>query len=561
MDARFILRNNTQILTLMMKSLYNEYMVDLKRISYETGNRELFRNVSFTINAGDKIGLVGPNGVGKTTLLKIINGDLKPTFGNVILSGEKIGILPQNLNKWLDKTVYSFIEEVTGVKSAREEFAAQCERLAQDASEKTLLIYSEALERYEKFEVANFDTTIKKALSRATLGDINPGRRLDTFSGGQRTRIALAAIFASRYDLILLDEPTNNLDDNGVALLEDFISNSPVSFLIVSHDRRFLRNATEQIIELVGNKGINKYNLGYDEYIKARAKDRQAMINRYEQYEKEKRRLRRITREAKIRANSAGSSRKKSDGDKLNDHFRKERASSSLASAASGLESRLQRLDEPERVEDEIAIKFAFDEVSSKKSCLISVHSLSISHDGEKVIGPVTFTVRPGDKILIQGQNGSGKSSLLNLIMGDCIPPHHSGEVNKSEDARIIYINQSQTLPLENSSPLDNLQHLSPELELHDAINTLIRFGLDKRTISSTRAADLSGGERAKVLLAAMSTSSPNLVVLDEPTNNLDIPTIEALELALNRYRGGVIVVSHDRDFVENIGTTKKIKI
>ena len=560
MDARFILRNNTQILTLMMKSLYNEYMVDLKRISYETGNRELFRNVSFTINAGDKIGLVGPNGVGKTTLLKIINGDLKPTFGNVILSGEKIGILPQNLNKWLDKTVYSFIEEVTGVKSAREEFAAQCERLAQDTSENTLLNYNKALEQYEKFEVANFDATIKKALSRATLRDINPERRLDTFSGGQRTRIALAAIFASRYDLILLDEPTNNLDDNGVALLEDFISNSPVSFLIVSHDRRFLRNATKQIIELVGNKGINKYNLGYDEYIKARAKDRQAMINRYEQYEKEKKRLRRVARDAKIRANSAGSNRKKSDGDKLNEHFRKERASSNLASASSGAESRLQQLDEPERAEDEIAIKFTFDEVSSKKCSLVSVRSLSISHDGKKIIGPVTFNVRPSDRILIQGENGSGKSSLLNLIMDNSLS-YRSGEVIKNENVKTIYMNQSQTLPLENSSPLDNLRHLSPELELHDAINTLIRFGLDKRTISSTRAADLSGGERAKVLLAAMSTSSPDLIILDEPTNNLDIPTIEALELALNRYRGGVVVVSHDRDFVENIGITKKIKI
>ncbi len=560
MDARFILRNNTQISTLMMKSLYNEYMVDLKRISYETGNRELFRNVSFTINAGDKIGLVGPNGVGKTTLLKIINGDLKPTFGNVILSGEKIGILPQNLNKWLDKTVYSFIEEVTGVKSAREEFAAQCERLAQDTSENTLLNYNKALEQYEKFEVANFDATIKKALSRATLRDINPERRLDTFSGGQRTRIALAAIFASRYDLILLDEPTNNLDDNGVALLEDFISNSPVSFLIVSHDRRFLRNATKQIIELVGNKGINKYNLGYDEYIKARAKDRQAMINRYEQYEKEKKRLRRVARDAKIRANSAGSNRKKSDGDKLNEHFRKERASSNLASASSGAESRLQQLDEPERVEDEIAIKFTFDEVSSKKCSLVSVRSLSISHDGKKIIGPVTFNVRPSDRILIQGENGSGKSSLLNLIMDNSLS-YRSGEVIKNENVKTIYMNQSQTLPLENSSPLDNLRHLSPELELHDAINTLIRFGLDKRTISSTRAADLSGGERAKVLLAAMSTSSPDLIILDEPTNNLDIPTIEALELALNRYRGGVVVVSHDRDFVENIGITKKIKI
>lgn len=263
-------------------------MIDLKNVSYEINSRELFSDVSFAINAGDKIGLVGPNGAGKTTLLKIINGDIQPTSGDIISSGEEIGILPQNLNKWLDKTVYDFIEEVTGVKSAREEFDYQCERLTQEASEKTLLAYGEALERYEKFEVANFDTTIKKALSRADLGDIDPDRRLNTFSGGQRTRIALAAVFASRYDLILLDEPTNNLDDSGVILLEDFIDNSPASFLIVSHDRHFLRNTAERIIELTGGKGVNKYNLGYDEYIEARREARQAMIDRYEQYEKEK---------------------------------------------------------------------------------------------------------------------------------------------------------------------------------------------------------------------------------------------------------------------------------
>lgn len=159
-------------------------MIDLKNVSYETNSRELFSDVSFAINAGDKIGLVGPNGAGKTTLLKIINGDIQPTSGDIISSGEEIGILPQNLNKWLDKTVYDFIEEVTGVKSAREEFDYQCERLTQEVSEKTLLAYGEALKRYEKFEVANFDRTIKKALSRADLGDIDPDRRLNTFSGG-----------------------------------------------------------------------------------------------------------------------------------------------------------------------------------------------------------------------------------------------------------------------------------------------------------------------------------------------------------------------------------------
>ena len=145
--------------------------------------------------------------------------------------------------------------------------------------------------------------------------------------------------------------------------------------------------------------------------------------------------------------------------------------------------------------------------------------------------------------------------------MGNNTPEYHRGEIKKGENAKIIYMNQSQSLPFKDNSPLDNLRYLSPKLELHDAINILIRFGLDKRTISSTKAIDLSGGERAKVLLSAMSTNSPDLIILDEPTNNLDIPTIESLELALGQYRGGVVIVSHDQDFIENIGITEKIKI
>ena len=169
------------------------------------------------------------------------------------------------------------------------------------------------------------------------------------------------------------------------------------------------------------------------------------------------------------------------------------------------------------------------------------------------MIGPVTFNVRPGDKILIQGENGSGKSSLLNFIMGNNTPEYHRGEIKKGENAKIIYMNQSQSLPLKDHSPLDNLRYLSPKLELHDAINILIRFGLDKRTISSTKAIDLSGGERAKVLLAAMSTDSPDLIILDEPTNNLDISSVDWLVQALEAYTGALIVVSHDEDFCRRI--------
>ncbi|QWQ31197.1 ATP-binding cassette domain-containing protein [Candidatus Minimicrobia vallesae] len=534
-------------------------MISLNHVSYEIDGKEILHDVSFTINSGEKIGIVGPNGAGKTTLLKLIDGDLVPTSGEIVRTKEEIGMLPQDLREWLDHSVYGFIEEVTRVKGAREQFDGQYVKLEHDSSEHTLLLYADALERYDKFEVVLFGANLEKTLRRAGIASIDVDKEIGNFSGGQRTRIALAAVFASHYDIVLLDEPTNNLDEKGVVVLEKFIKGSNAAFLIVSHDRHFLRNAAERIIELTGGKGVNKYNLGYDEYIEARREARQAMTDRYEQYEKEKKRLYRVARDARIRANSAKVSHKKPDSDKLNDNFRKERASSNIAGAAGGVESRLRQLDEPERVEDEIAIKFAFDEVSSKKHSLISVQSLSISHDGEKMIGPVTFNIRSGDKVLLTGENGAGKTSVIRGIIGDA--PVSSGDVHASKQANVIYVDQNQTLPLPDDSALNNLRHLAPSLELHDAINLLIRFNLKKDIIQVTPGRELSGGERAKVLLAGIAANNAGLLILDEPTNNLDIPTIEALEHALKNYNGGVLIVSHDRDFVQNIGITNTISI
>ena len=262
-------------------------MIDLNRVNYATGSKEILHDVSFSINTGDKVGLVGSNGAGKTTLLRLINGDLTPTSGEIIKTNEEIGILPQDMRDWLDHSVYEFIEEVTGVKDAREQFDEQCANLEHDSSERTLLLYADALEKYDKFEVASFDANLEKALKRADISSIDTGKEIGNFSGGQRTRIALAAVFASRYDVVLLDEPTNNLDDRGVVVLEKFIEGSNAAFLMVSHDRRFLRNATSRIIELMGgDQGMRQYGLGYDEYVEARERAKQATFNRYELYEK-----------------------------------------------------------------------------------------------------------------------------------------------------------------------------------------------------------------------------------------------------------------------------------
>ena len=535
-------------------------MINLNHVNYATGSKEILHDVSFSINVGDKIGLVGSNGAGKTTLLRLINGDLTPTSGEIIKTNEEIGILPQDMRDWLDYSVYEFIEEVTGVKDTREQFDEQCANLEHDSSERTLLLYADALEKYDKFEVASFDANLEKALKCADISSIDTGKEIGNFSGGQRTRIALAAVFASRYDVVLLDEPTNNLDDKGVVVLEKFIEGSNAAFLMVSHDRRFLRNATSRIIELMGgDQGMRQYGLGYDEYVEARERAKQATFNRYEQYEKEKKRLDRAARAARIKANSAGSNRSNSDNDKLTAHFRKEKAASGLASAASGMSSRLGQLEEPERPEEDVSLKFLFKEEAGKKLNLLSVSNLEIDYGNGHTIGPVSFSIRTGDKILLKGKNGSGKTSVIRGIMGDT--PVSSGDVHASKQANVIYVDQNQTLPLPDDSALNNLRHLAPSLELHDAINLLIRFNLKKDIIQVTPGSELSGGERAKVLLAGIAANNVGLLILDEPTNNLDIPTIEALEHALKNYNGGVLIVSHDRDFVQNIGITNTISI
>lgn len=535
-------------------------MINLNHISYEIGGKEVLHDASFTINSGEKVGLVGPNGAGKTTLLRLINGDLTPTSGEIIRTDEEIGMLPQDLREWLDHSVHGFIEEVTGVKDAREQFDEQCSRLEHDSSERTLLLYADALERYDKFEVASFDTNLEKALRGAGIASIDTNKEIGNFSGGQRTRIALAAVFASRYDVVLLDEPTNNLDEKGVVVLEKFIEGSNASFLMVSHDRRFLRNATSRIIELMGgDQGVRQYGLGYDEYIEAREKAKQATFDRYEQYEKEKKRLERAAKAARVKANSAGSNRSNADNDKLTAHFRKEKAASGLAGTASSISTRLRRLEEPERPEEDVSLSFLFSEQATKKLNLLSVINLEVDYGNGQKIGPISLNIRSGDKVLLTGENGAGKTSIIRGIMN--MAPVSSGDVHANKDAGLIYIDQNQTLPLPNVSALDNLRHLAPSLELHDAINLLIRFNLKKDTLQTTPGAELSGGERAKVLLAGVAANDAGLLILDEPTNNLDIPTIEALEIALRDYTGGVLLVSHDRDFVKNIGITETISV
>lgn len=536
-------------------------MLQTNHVGYEVGDRAIFNDVSLAINRGDKIGLVGENGAGKTTLLKLLSGDLEPTEGTIHRGDCEVGVLPQDLRDWLDTSVYDFIDQVTGTQQARENFEASCQQLERSADDQTLLIYSEALEKYDRYDVSNFDHNLERALNNAGLQDIDVYKDVGEFSGGQKTRVALAALFAAKYDVVLLDEPTNNLDTQGVVVLEKFINHSSASFMMISHDRRFLRNATSRIIELLGgDDGINQYGLGYDEYVAARTAAREATFRRYEHYEKEKKRLKGAAKDANRRANSAASSSSKSDNDKITANFRQEKAATGLAGNAKQIEARMNQLEEPERPIEEISLDFMLQEVDKKKKTLLTANEITVAYkDSDKIFGPLSMHMRSGEKILLSGDNGVGKTTLLKGLAGEL--PFHTGERHFGRDTTMLYIDQQQSLPEPSKNAIDNLRQLAPHLEVHDALQLLLRFNVNKSALQTTPGVDLSGGERAKILLAAAAANHVNLLLLDEPTNNLDIPTIEGLERALAKYKGGVILVSHDREFVENIGVDQELSL
>lgn len=541
-------------------------MLSVKNLGYEVESHPIFSNVGFAISPGEKIGLIGPNGAGKSTLLDILAGIKTPTEGSVIKDNLEVGILPQDLEEWLDTRVYEFIENVTGVREVKDTYAQAEASYNTDPNDKTLVLFCDAAERLGHFGVDDFNARFAKSLKKSGLSDELVDIEIGSLSGGQRTRVALAAIMASRYDLILLDEPTNNLDLEGIVILEKFIKGSKAAFLMVSHDRRFLRNATTRIIELLGGEqGVNQYGLGYDEYVEARAHAYTTDMKRYEEHKLAIKSLEESTRDRQMRASSAnGKNKNASDNDKLSANHRSGRASSRVANQAKAMETRLERLkrEAPHKPQEPINLDFLFQDNEVINKRLLSVDDVVVEYEqqGKKlVLGPYSLTIDGGERVAVVGSNGSGKSTLVNSIMDRRNTT--SGTVKIGSDVRIAYIDQAQSVPLPNENPLANLMKLAPNISKEDAMHLLVKFNISRDTIAAVSAKHLSGGERAKILLASIAATQANILILDEPTNNLDIPTIEGLQDALKSYKGAVLLVSHDRDFIDAVGVDRIITI
>ncbi len=528
------------------------------------GDRLLFENVSFEISAGEKVSVVGANGSGKSTLLKIVAGLLDTDDGYVRTCGEPtIAYLPQHMEEDGAISVGKYL--VAEFYEARR-LLHQLERSFEDQAENWCSSkYAKAFERFERSGGYSLDEQLENILDGLQMQHVDLHRSIDTLSGGERTRASLARILLLRADILLLDEPTNNLDLAGVEWLENTLANSNSASLIVSHDRTFLDRVTNRTIEIdpVSSR-ITNYSGNYSWYKMRKRQDEERQLR---QFKEQQVRIKRLTEDIRAVKNQAMVTEKSTQDDYLRGRAKK------VAAKAKAREARLTRMIELEKIEKPRVAdqpKFSLRGHLQYSSNLIQVQDLSYEIEGNQILTELNLNVVGSSRIAVTGNNGSGKSTLLKLLAGEFEPT--SGFINRKPNLRVGYLPQHQeSLPndqtvLECFKSLVRINSMSraeqwrtasnmvPANKLTDGdIRTLLhRFQFSRNDVFK-KVDVLSRGERTKLILATFMACELDLLVMDEPTNHLDTETIECFEQALYSFKGALIVVSHDRYFLENL--------
>lgn len=514
-------------------------------------HRSLFSNLDFTASPGDVYGVVGANGAGKSTLLSLLAGAATPQAGTVSTAPDSafIGWMPQEHEHIPGETIAAYLARRTGCAAATTAMETTAEELgigkpgADDA-------YSAAFDHWMASGAMDLEDRIPEVLAK--LGFTLPvDTEMTALSGGQVARVALAALLLSRFDVVLLDEPTNDLDLEGLEHLEDFIKSLRAPVILVSHDREFLARCTTGIIELdLAQNQVATYEGGYDAYLAERAIKRTHAREAYEQFESQKADL--VSRARTQREWSSqgvrNAMRKAPDNDKIRRRANTE-SSEKQAAKVRQMESRIARLEEVAEPRKEWVLQFSIASAPRGSSVMCTLNEASVSH-GDYTFGPVSVQVNAGDRIGITGPNGAGKSTLLNLLLGKLAP--HSGSASLGSSVSIGEIDQARS-QLSGDLPLgEAFEQKVPEYSAAEVRTLLAKFGL-KADQSSALVDSLSPGERTRASMALLQARGVNLLVLDEPTNHLDVPAIEQLEEALEAYTGALLLVTHDRRLLENV--------
>jgi ATPase subunit of ABC transporter with duplicated ATPase domains len=529
-----------------------------KDLAAAHGDRVLFSGLDLVVAPGDVVGLVGANGAGKSTLLRILAGLVKPEQGGIRLSPPTatVGHLPQETVRG-DESVRAFVGRRTGVTGAQRELDAAAQALA-DGAAGADDAYADALDRW--LSLGGADLEERSSAVAAELGlTVDLDRPMSTLSGGQAARASMASLLLSRYDLYLLDEPTNDLDLAGLDRLEDFVSNLRAGTVLVSHDREFLTRTVTRVVELdLAQQQVSVYGGGYASYVEERDVARRHAREQYEEYAdtlsglRDRARTQRSWMEHGVR----NARRKSKDNDKIGRKFRAE-ATEKQAAKAAQTDRMIERLDVVEEPRKEWQLRM---EIASAPRAGAVVASLrkAVVRRGEFTLGPVDLQVDWADRVAITGANGSGKSTLLAALLGRA--PLAEGQAYLGPGVVVGEVDQARQLFTGPRRLVEAFGALVPDLAEADVRTLLAKFGLT--AVHVLRPADtLSPGERTRAALALLQARGVNLLVLDEPTNHLDLPAIEQLESALDSYTGTLLLVTHDRRMLDVVHITRRVEL
>ena len=511
-------------------------MLNVHNISVAFGGEYLFEEIAFRLNAGNRVGLIGKNGAGKSTLLKILNKDLAPDSGTIASDKEvRIGFLKQDLDFEQGRTVleesYQAFEEIKKLEKRLEDINTQlAERTdyESDAYQQLMIDLNEVTERYEILGGYNYQGDTEKVLQGLGFQRADFKKLTDTFSGGWRMRIELAKLLLQNNDVLLLDEPTNHLDIESIIWLEQFLKNYPGAVVIVSHDKMFLDNVTNRTIEISLGR-IYDYNKPYSKYLVLRAEMKEQQLNAQKNQE-----------------------RQIQQTEKLIEKFR---AKASKASMAQSLIKKLDRIDRIEVDEDDTSVmNLRFPVSVTPGKVVAELEGLSKSYGSKEVLKEINLLVERGSKLAFVGQNGQGKTTLAKIIVNEL---DYGGVLKLGHNVELGYFAQNQAEYLDGNKTIHDTMIDAANEKNRSKVRDILGSFLFRGDDVDKYVKVLSGGERNRLALAKMLLQPFNVLVMDEPTNHLDIKSKNVLKKALQAFEGTLVLVSHDRDFLQ--GLTDKV--
>ncbi|MGF1338887.1 ABC-F family ATP-binding cassette domain-containing protein [Streptomyces flavovirens] len=523
------------------------------------GDRTLFTGLDLVVAPGDVIGLVGANGAGKSSLLRLLAGLDRPEDGELRLSppGATVGHLPQEPERREGESVRDFLARRTGVADAQRAMDAATQALV-DQAPGADDAYAETLERWLALGGADLDERAEGVAAELGL-TVGLDQPMTALSGGQAARAGLASLLLSRYDVFLLDEPTNDLDLDGLERLERFVSGLRAGTVVVSHDREFLMRTVTKVLELdLAQQEIHLYGGGYASYLEERERARSHAREEFEEYADKRSALegRAQTQRGWMEKCVRNARRKATDNDKIGRKFRSE-ASEKQAAKAKQTQRMIERLDVVEEPRKEWELRMEIASAPRSGSVVAILRDAAVVR-GDFSFGPATLQIDWADRVAITGANGSGKSTLLAALLGRL--PLDSGHASLGSGVVVGEVDQARQLFHGTESLLDAFCAAVPDTEPAEVRTLLAKFGLRAAHVLRP-ATTLSPGERTRAALALLQGRGVNLLVLDEPTNHLDLPAIEQLESALDAYTGTLLLVTHDRRMLEAVRTTRRVAV